>query len=90
MSHFYSRIQGHKGQVTRCGTKTSGIRAEATGWDIGTISTIRYDPTIDTDVVSIYITGGSNNNANTLLAEMYKAADGSYKCLRTNYPELLV
>ncbi len=32
MSHFYSTIQGNRGEATRCGTKDSGIMASARSW----------------------------------------------------------
>lgn len=32
MSRFYGTVQGNKGQATRCGHATSGIRTEAAGW----------------------------------------------------------
>ena len=32
MSHFYSVIQGNRGQATRCGTKDSGVTATAASW----------------------------------------------------------
>ena len=89
MSHFYSRIQGSKGEATRCGTKSSGIRAEATGWNVGTVASLRYDATLDKDVVQIYLTHGSNGARSQLLAEFCRDGD-SFRCLRTNFPELLL
>lgn len=38
MSHFYSSIQGGRGEATRCGTKKDGIRASVQSWD-GSIGT---------------------------------------------------
>lgn len=32
MSHFYGRLQGGRGGVTRCGTKNSGIEATVESW----------------------------------------------------------
>jgi hypothetical protein len=32
MSHFYGKLQGSRGEVTRCGTKSSGITTYAAGW----------------------------------------------------------
>lgn len=90
MSHFYSRIAGARGPATRCGSKTSGITATATGWDLSAQVTMRYDKTLDTDIVEVHITRGSHNpNSNTLLAEFYRSGD-SFKCLRTDFPELVI
>ena len=33
MSHFYSSIQGGRGEATRCGHKTTGIEAMAKNWE---------------------------------------------------------
>ncbi len=35
MSAFYGELQGSKGRVTRCGTKSSGVRAWVRSWDRG-------------------------------------------------------
>jgi len=32
MSHFYGKLQGCRGQTTRCGSKGSGIRAHLRSW----------------------------------------------------------
>ena len=33
MAHYYGRMQGHRAQVTRTGTKSSGIAADISTWD---------------------------------------------------------
>lgn len=90
MSHFYSCIAGAKGPSTRCGSKTSGIAATVTGWDLGAQIVMRYDKTLDTDVVEVRITHGSNTpSSSSLLAEFYRSGD-TFHCLRTNFPELVI
>lgn len=32
MSHFYGTLKGARGEASRCGTKTSGIRTVAASW----------------------------------------------------------
>lgn len=32
MAHFYGTLKGSRGQATRCGTKSSGVRAIAASW----------------------------------------------------------
>ena len=32
MSHFYGTLEGNRGEVTRCGSKASGITSYAAGW----------------------------------------------------------
>ena len=43
MSHFYSKIQGNRGEATRCGTKDSGVTATAASWDGAIRTDIWYD-----------------------------------------------
>lgn len=60
MSHFYASIQGHRGEATRQGTKSSGISGHIRGWSIGAKVFCHYDPKRDIDIVEVYRTGGSN------------------------------
>jgi len=61
MSHFYSSIQGSKGEATRCGTKNSGVRGVVKGWNEGVyVEAIHHDLT-DEDIFEIWINGGSNH-----------------------------
>lgn len=89
MSYFYSRIQGHRGEATRCGTQSSGILAEATGWDIGGKVTCKYNSTLGTDVVSFYRTTGSNGHSSSLVAS-FAYIEGKLTIVNTTYPELFV
>lgn len=41
MSHFYGKVQGNRGEGTRCGTKGSGMQTHTAGWQ-GAISTYVY------------------------------------------------
>lgn len=33
MAHFYGRMQGQRGEATRCGSKLSGITTTAASWN---------------------------------------------------------
>ena len=35
MSHFYGNMKGNRGEITRCGAKSSGLRAHVRGWEVG-------------------------------------------------------
>ena len=89
MSHFYSQIKGHRGEATRCGTKSSGIRANATGWDIGGTCKVHFNPQLGTDVVEFYLTDGSNGRSSTRVAT-FASIDGKLQLLNTSYPELFL
>ena len=66
MSHFYGSMQGARGEVTRCGSKLSGIHGHLRGWTLG-VEVCAYfhgitSPT-ETDAedrVRVVLTGGSN------------------------------
>ena len=89
MSHYYSSIQGHRGEATRCGTRSSGITANATGWDIGGTVSMRYDPLLSTDVVTFTLTGGSNGRTTRKVAS-FAIVNGSLQLVSTNYPEIFI
>jgi hypothetical protein len=88
MSHYYSRLRGLKGEVTRTGTKTSGMLAEAFGWDVGGRVRMQYNAKLDTDVVSLYVTTG--NNSTSKLVASYIVKDGKLVHLQTEMPEILL
>lgn len=33
MAHFYGNLKGSRGEATRCGTASSGIKVSARSWD---------------------------------------------------------
>lgn len=43
MAHFYGKLQGSRGEVTRCGTKNSGLTTVAAGWGGAIEVTVRQD-----------------------------------------------
>ena len=88
MSHFYSTIQGHKGEATRTGSKNSGITANAFGWDIGGRTVVKFDPRLNTDVVHLYTTRG--NNLTSHLVASFAVINGTLTPLQPNYPELFL
>lgn len=63
MSHFYGRIQGSRGEATRCGTKSSGLTVSANGWNIGASITLSYDDETGLDTIRIIINKGSNDSS---------------------------
>lgn len=65
MAHFYGGVHGNRGEATRLGTKDSGLKAFANGWDIGVDVRLRYCKDTDEDVISVTLTGGSNGNSSS-------------------------
>ena len=89
MSHFYSHIRGNKGPATRCGTKSSGITATATGWDIGGIVSTSFNQQLQTDVVTFTLTTGSNGHSSRSIAS-FAVVNGQLTLLNSTYPEIFI
>jgi len=65
MSRFYASIQGSRGEVTRCGSATSGITGHVHGWDLGIrVEGVEVD---GRDEFRVYRTSGSNESAPDVL-----------------------
>jgi hypothetical protein len=64
MARFLAAIQGMRGEASRLGSSSSGIRAQAQGWNTGVKVYGSTDG--DLDVFNIYITGGSSDTSERL------------------------
>jgi hypothetical protein len=71
MARFYASIQGSRGEVTRCGTPTSGIRGHIRGRNVGCRVIVRTSALDGKDHVSFYRTGGSGGAENLQLIATY-------------------
>ena len=80
MAQYRATIQGMRGEVSRLGTKSSGIHANVDAWDIGVYVSIRYDIALGTDVCTVYLTGGSNGGNHTHIGT-YKVINGAPRCM---------
>lgn len=43
MAHFYGVLQGSRGEVTRCGTTSSGLQATAASWSGAIVVSLYVD-----------------------------------------------
>lgn len=61
MAHFWGSIQGNRGEASRCGSKSSGLRTRINGWSLGIAATIYHETLGDNpgDRVSVTLTSGS-------------------------------
>jgi hypothetical protein len=75
MAHFYGEIRGNRSSVTRTGSKQSGIGGHIRGWKIGAEVTVFNDKP-GCDVVSVYITHGSNGAGDRLHLGFFSIKDG--------------
>ena len=53
MAQFYGRIEGNRGDVTRLGSKVSGLEVQAMAW--GGIVDVRLHHRDGEDVVTVYL-----------------------------------
>lgn len=60
MARFIASVQGGKSTASRCGHRTTGIRSETNGWNMGVKVTGVAVPGSTQDEFRITITGGSN------------------------------
>lgn len=60
MSRFYSEVKGSRGEASRCGSKSSGIRSHTRGWNLGVDVIGRVDDD-GNDVFDVWVTRGSNS-----------------------------
>lgn len=88
MAHYYSRIKGHRGEATRCGSKSSGITARADSYSVGARIEINWSAELQSDVVTIYATTGSSSNGSRIFS--YTIQDGKRVILDTAYPEFFI
>ena len=88
MAHYYSRIKGHRGEATRCGSKPSGITARADSYSVGARIEINWSAQLQSDVVTIYATTGSSSNGSRIFS--YTIQDGKRVILDTAYPEFFL
>jgi len=58
MAQFYASIQGNRGEATRMGTKSSGIKGHIRGYHVG-IQVVGRDVDGE-DTFDVYLTSGSN------------------------------
>lgn len=73
MAHFYGRLQGNRGEATRCGSKDSGIDATAESW-----STILRVKQIHTGGSDIGIVDFTTKHGNPLFRATFDAKRVAY------------
>ncbi|MCK5605641.1 hypothetical protein KAR91_27350 [Candidatus Pacearchaeota archaeon] len=61
MAQFRGLIITNRGQVSRLGHKTTGLRLTANGWNVGCEVHLEHVDGVDT--ITVYKTGGSNGRA---------------------------
>jgi hypothetical protein len=73
MAQFLGSVKGARGEATRLGHKSTGLRTTANGWNLGAYASIVH--VNGEDIVSVSITRGSNGGGNDLRLGSYKIVD---------------
>lgn len=60
MAHFRGTLCGNRSEVSRLGSKASGMLSDTNGWTIGAKVHIEYNEETKQDEVTVYITKGSS------------------------------
>lgn len=68
MSHFYGTMRGSRGATTRCGHKTSGIRATAASWKGAVRVEVYYDQATGEDKYEVRLIPWHGAGRNEVLA----------------------
>lgn len=80
--HFYGNMQGNRGETTRGGSMSSGIRAHVRGWNAGVrVEGRAYGVQGENvqDGFKVYMTGGSNGHGReVLIGTVFESAQGPY------------
>lgn len=63
MAQYMGIVSGGRGEASRLGHKTSGLRTQARGWRSGITVYASYDEEQDRDEFTVYHTGGSGGRA---------------------------
>jgi len=69
MSHFYGVLKGSRGEVTRCGAKSSGLSTTAASWSGAIRTEVYYDKDLDCNMFRVYETTWQGAGKNRLVAE---------------------
>jgi hypothetical protein len=67
MAQYRAVISTPRGQVSRLGHKTTGMRIELNGWGVGVKVVARFDEKTQEDVFDIFKTSGSSYRPTTEL-----------------------
>lgn len=63
MSKLYGSLQGNRGEVTKCGSKNSGMRASVQSWDGSLIVYMDLDDN-DKPIITLKTSEGSSGYGN--------------------------
>lgn len=83
MAQFRGIVQGNRGEASRLGSKSSGMRTDCDTWDVGVMCHAQHAN--GQDLINVYRTSGSGSALSTRwIATVYpdgtidtRAADGS-------------
>jgi hypothetical protein len=53
MAYFYGKLQGSRGETTRCGTKSSGMETVVASWQGSVVVRLHRDESRDQDIATV-------------------------------------
>lgn len=74
MAQFRGTIAGQRGDASRLGSKQSGLRVTANGWDAGVSVNCVHNAETGRDEFHVYRTGGSNGRQSDRLIAYFTDA----------------
>ena len=75
MARFIGYVQGQRGEASRLGSPSSGIEAEARGWNVGVKVTGHVNGD-GADTFAVFVTGGSHNPSPRLIGTVRLDPEG--------------
>jgi hypothetical protein len=89
MAHFISFIRGNRGEASRLGSKDSGIKASAQGWDCGISVNGRCDRNDHNRFAAFATTGSNGGGSSTWLGSCGKDSDGYKISVNPELPKVV-
>ena len=62
MAQFRGTVKGNRSEASRLGHKTTGLRVECNGWNVGVECVAKWDEQTQKDVILIFKTSGSSKS----------------------------
>lgn len=90
MAHFISFIKGCRGEASRLGSKDSGIRASARGWNCGMRISGRHQSGLNRDAFTCYADHGSSGGGQDVwVAGVVDGPDGWEINVNSDLPKII-
>lgn len=86
MAHFQGIVQGNRGEASRLGSRSSGMRVIARGWKIGARAFVYHEN--GKDYVTFTIDGGSGGAIHSRNVGTFSLSEDGKEIIRTQEGEI--